>query len=79
MNKKFLRPVEWSKSISTQPHILAGRYMLAWWPHDTTQTIAVRASELQILLAQGNPIKAGIPKDWRCVAHAANDIVAKVS
>jgi len=37
---------------------------LAWWPTDKAQTVTLRASELQILLAQGNPIKAGIPRDW---------------
>ena len=46
---------------------------LAWWPNDKTQTVSLRASEVQILLAQGNPIKANIPKDWRCVVYAAND------
>lgn len=40
---------------------------LAWWPSNNTKTVTLRASELQILLAQGNPIKAGIPQDWRCV------------
>lgn len=52
---------------------------LAWWPTDKTQTVTLRASELQILLAQGNPIKAGIPRDWRCVTYAANDNVATAS
>jgi transposase len=52
---------------------------LAWWPTDTTQTVTLRASELQILLAQGNPIKADIPRDWRCVTYAANDNAAKAS
>lgn len=47
---------------------------LAWWPLDKAQTVSLRASELHILLAQGNPIKAAIPKDWRYVAnHAANN------
>lgn len=52
---------------------------LAWWPTEKTQTVTLRASELQILLAQGNPIKAGIPRDWQCVTYAANDNVAKAS
>jgi len=53
---------------------------LAWWPTDKTQTVSLRASELQILLAQGNPIKAAIPKDWRCVTHhAANNFTDKAS
>jgi len=55
------------------------RGRLAWWPSGNTKTISLRASELQILLAQGNPIKAAIPEDWRCVTHAANDNAAKVS
>lgn len=42
---------------------------LAWWPKDNLSVVTVRASELQILLAQGDPTKAGIPKDWRCVRH----------
>lgn len=40
---------------------------LAWWPKDDLTVVTLRASELQILLAQGDPRKAGIPKDWRCV------------
>jgi len=46
---------------------------LAWWPNDNTSTISLRASELQVLLAQGNPIKADIPADWRHIAYAAKD------
>ena len=52
---------------------------LAWWPSEKNATVSLRASELQILLAQGNPIKAAIPKDWRCVTYAANASVANVS
>ena len=52
---------------------------LAWWPTDKTQTVTLRASELLILLAQGNPIKAGIPSDWRSVTYAANDNAVNVS
>jgi transposase len=52
---------------------------LAWWPNDKNETVSLRASELQILLAQGNPIKAAIPKDWRCVNYAANNNLANVS
>lgn len=55
------------------------RGKLTWWPSAATKTFSLRASELQILLAQGNPIKAAIPEDWRCVGHAANDNAAKVS
>jgi transposase len=50
---------------------------LAWWPKDNSNVVTLRASEFQILLAQGDPTKAGIPKDWRCVRHdyaaATND------
>lgn len=53
---------------------------LAWWPNDNSQTVTLRASELQILLAQGHPLKAAIPKDWRCVTtYAANNNVAIAS
>jgi transposase len=52
---------------------------LAWWPTEKTQTVTLRASELQILLAQGNPVKAGIPRDWRSVTYAANDNAVNVS
>ena len=52
---------------------------LAWWPTDKTQTVTLRASELQILLAQGNPVKAGIPCDWRSVTYAAKDNAVNVS
>jgi transposase len=51
---------------------------LAWWPIDTESTVLLRASELQILLAQGDPMKARIPKDWRCVTYAANNEAANV-
>jgi transposase len=52
---------------------------LAWWPTAKTNTVSLRASELQILLAQGDPMKAAIPEDWRCVAHHAANNNAKVS
>jgi transposase len=38
---------------------------LAWWPKDSSETVSLRASEFQILLAQGDPMKAAIPQDWR--------------
>lgn len=38
---------------------------LAWWPKDHAKTVTLRASEFQILLAQGDPMKAAIPQDWR--------------
>jgi transposase len=52
---------------------------LAWWPISSESTVFLRASELQILLAQGEPMKARIPKDWRCVTYAAKNEVANVS
>lgn len=38
---------------------------LAWWPSGHQQTVTLRAAEFQILLAQGDPMKAAIPEDWR--------------
>ena len=52
---------------------------LAWWPVSCTSTVSLRANELHILLAQGDPMKASIPKDWRCVTYAANNEAANVS
>lgn len=55
---------------------------LAWWPHAYSKTVTLRASEFQILLAQGDPTKAAIPQDWRPlkINHAAdNDEDAKLS
>ena len=46
---------------------------LAWWPGEQTVSVSLRASELQILLAQGNPATANIPDDWRRFNYAAND------
>jgi len=37
---------------------------LRWWPKDATVT-TIRPSELMVLLAQGIPSKADIPKYWR--------------
>ena len=45
---------------------------LAWWPSETTKVADIPASELLILLAQGNPEKANIPNDWKCVNQATN-------
>ena len=52
---------------------------LAWWPTSKFSTASIRASELQILLAQGDPMKAAIPKDWLCFADHATSDLAKVS
>jgi len=48
---------------------------LAWWPKEHSKTVTLRASEFQILLAQGDPTKAGIPQDWRPfkIDYAADD------
>lgn len=48
---------------------------LAWWPTGHSSTITLRASELHILLAQGDPMKAAIPDDWRPLndGYAASD------
>jgi transposase len=56
-----------------------GQGRLAWWPVSSESTVLLRASELQILLAQGDPMKARIPKDWRCITYAANNEAANVS
>ncbi len=47
---------------------------LAWWPTSHSKTVTLRASELQILLVQGDPMKAVIPEDWRPlkIDHAAD-------
>jgi transposase len=51
---------------------------LAWWPTAHTKTVVLRASEFHILMAQGNPLKAAIPEDWRPlpIDHAANGTVS---
>lgn len=38
---------------------------LKWWPKTQTQALNLRASELQVLLAQGVPTQTGIPVAWR--------------
>ena len=38
---------------------------LKWWPKSTDSVCQIRASELQIILSQGEPIKADIPEQWR--------------
>ena len=43
---------------------------LAWWPTSKDKISELRASELLILLAQGNPQKAAIPEDWKRVNQA---------
>lgn len=48
------------------------RGRLAWWPTGDSTAVRYRACELMILLAQGNPVKAGLPEDWLSVSHAAH-------
>jgi len=45
---------------------------LAWWPKGSGKATELRASELMILLAQGDPRLAAIPEDWKSVNQAAN-------
>lgn len=45
---------------------------LAWWPDDSQPTVQLRASELSVLLAQGNPMQAALPADWLSVNQAAS-------
>ena len=40
---------------------------LAWWPTQNVPSFILNPSQLHILLAQGNPMDAHIPKDWRQV------------
>lgn len=40
---------------------------LKWWPAPGNDIYPIRASELQIVLSQGEPIKAGIPSEWRAL------------
>lgn len=35
------------------------------WPHSKDQTIRLRSCELQVLLANGNPFKANLARDWK--------------
>lgn len=41
---------------------------LAWWPTSIKRATEIRASELNVLLAQGNPEQACIPEDWKKVS-----------
>ena len=41
---------------------------LAWWPSSIKRAKEIRACELNILLAQGNPEQACIPEDWKKVS-----------
>lgn len=46
-------------------------------PTGETRSIQLRSSELVILLAQGYPIKASLPDDWRSIIYAASDDSSK--
>ncbi len=46
---------------------------LAWWPVASSKAVDIRASELMVLLAQGDPRRAAIPSDWKQVNQAATD------
>ncbi len=41
---------------------------LKWWPSCAEESMKLNASQLQILLWNGNPLNACIPADWRKVA-----------
>ena len=38
---------------------------LGWWPTHNQPLFKLSASQLHVLLYQGNPDKANIPRDWR--------------
>jgi transposase len=38
---------------------------LAWWPTQNLPVFSLNPSQIHILLAQGNPMDASIPPDWR--------------
>ena len=44
------------------------RGKLAWWPQSTDQPLQpLAAQQLAVILAQGNPMFAAFPEDWRHV------------
>jgi transposase len=45
---------------------------LAWWPTQNVASFTLNPSQLHILLAQGNPMDAHIPNDWRQVNNNPN-------
>jgi len=38
---------------------------LQWWPKSVEDAVRLTASQLHILLWNGNPVGAAIPEDWR--------------
>ena len=51
---------------------------IAWWPSGASSSVKVRSSELMILLAQGNPTFAKLPKDWLSIATQPWQIQVKL-
>ncbi|MDQ3159324.1 MAG: IS66 family insertion sequence element accessory protein TnpB [bacterium] len=47
---------------------------LAWWPVSKETAVTIKASELILLLAQGNPTHAALPKDWRRIPLGCNGV-----
>ena len=45
---------------------------LRWWPTQHDSTITLHASELQVLLAQGEPQHLNLPEPWCELPHAAS-------
>jgi transposase len=44
---------------------------LAWWPTQNVPSFILNPSQFHILLAQGNPMDAHIPNDWRQINNAS--------
>ncbi len=44
------------------------QHRLAWWPTSEGSTCGLSARELQVLLWNGHPDRAGMAEDWRQVA-----------
>lgn len=45
------------------------RGKLAWWPHSIDQPLQpMAAQQFAVLLAQGNPMLAAFPQDWRKIS-----------
>jgi len=43
------------------------RGRLAWWPKDKVVSFSLNASQLQVLLFQGNPLDVTVPSNWRAL------------
>lgn len=44
---------------------------LSWWPTHTEATVKLHATQLHVLLAQGEPTHLNLPDDWRKLYQAA--------